>query len=72
MRVELHISDELIVTLTRLAPDAELFALEALQDKLNIVESQKRLAEEYRFAATENQSLTRDFGVVDAEHWDHY
>lgn len=72
MIVELHIPDELAATLTRLVPDAESFALEALQAKLNEIESEEQLAEEYRLAAKENQPLTRDFSFVDAENWDDY
>ncbi len=72
MIVELHIPDELAATLTRLVPDAESFALQALEAKLKEIESEERLAEEYRFAAKENESIARDFGVVDAEHWDEY
>lgn len=72
MIVELHIPDELAATLTRLVPDAESFALEALQAKLNEIESEEQLAEEYRLAAKENQPLTHDFSFVDAENWDDY
>lgn len=72
MTVELHIPDELVATLTRLVPDVESFALEALQVRLKEIESEERLAEEYRFAGKENESMMRDFGVVDAEHWDDY
>ncbi|GAB3643443.1 hypothetical protein [Spirosoma arcticum] len=72
MTLELHIPDELAATLTRLVPDAESFALEALQTRLKEIESDERLAEEYCFAAKENESVTRDFAAVDAEHWDDY
>ena len=72
MTIQLHIPDELAATLTRLVPDAESFALEALQVRLKEIESEERLAEEYSFAATENESITRDFSSVDAEHWDDY
>ncbi len=68
----MNIPDELAATLTRLVPDAESFALEALQVRLKEIESEERLAEEYSFAATENESITRDFSTVDAEHWDDY
>lgn len=72
MTLELHIPDELAVALERLAPDVESFALEALQARIREVEQQEQLAEEYRFAANENESLIRDFSHVDAEHWDDY
>lgn len=72
MTIELHIPDELAATLTRLVPDAESFALEALQARLREIESDERLAEEYRSAATENASIARDFSAVDTEYWDDY
>ena len=68
--LELHISDELAATLTRLTGDAEAFALEALEARLKAVEEEEQLAEEYRFAAKENESLGHEFRAIDTEHWD--
>lgn len=70
MTLELHIPDELAATLERLTPDVGAFTLEALQAKVRETEQNEQLAEEYRFAAQENESLMRDFRHVDAEHWD--
>jgi len=72
MTIELHIPDDIAMRLTHLTEDAESFALDALQARLQEVEQTERLAEEYRFAAQENEPLLRDFAAVDTEHWDDY
>lgn len=66
--LELHLPDELAASLARLTIDAESFVLDALRDRLLSIEREQRLVEEYRFAATENQSLVQDFKHVDAEN----
>ncbi|GAB4013733.1 hypothetical protein EXU85_12850 [Spirosoma sp. KCTC 42546] len=70
--LELHLSEELAASLARVTPDAELFAIEALQARLNEIEREHHLAEEYRFAAEENKIITRDFNELDLDNWDEY
>lgn len=70
--LELHISEELAASLDRITPDAERFAIEALQARLNEIEKENQLAEEYRFAAEENKTISQDFKAIDLEHWDDY
>lgn len=70
--LELHLSEELAASLARVTPDVELFAIEALQARLNEIEKENQLAEEYRFSAQENKTISEDFKSIDLENWDEY
>lgn len=70
--LELHLSEELAASLARITPDAELFAIEALQARLDEIERGNQLAEEYRFSAQENKAISQDFNSIDLENWDEY
>ncbi|MCY7359825.1 MAG: hypothetical protein LH609_20710 [Rudanella sp.] len=68
--LEVHLPDEIAASLARHTTDAEGFVLESLQLRLKKIEGEEKLAEEYKAAAVENESLMADFKYVDSEGWD--
>jgi predicted transcriptional regulator len=63
--LELHLPDDLANQLSRLTNNAESYIITLLRSRV----SEPLLAEEYRQAALENQTLLADFKHIDAEGW---
>jgi len=68
--LEVHLPDDIAASLARQTTDEEGFVLESLQMRLKKIEGEEKLADEYRAASLENESVMADFNYVDLEGWD--
>jgi hypothetical protein len=67
--IELHLPDDLAGKISQLYPNTESFIIETLRSKVNEYKQPKKLADEYRLAALENEKIKSDFAAVDLENW---
>jgi FtsZ-binding cell division protein ZapB len=68
--IQLHIPDTLANKITRITENTETFIINLLKSKVNELEKNNELTNEYKLAAKENKKLRTDFKHVDLEGWE--
>ena len=68
--IQLHIPDTLANKITRFTENTETFIINLLKSKVNELEKNNELTNEYKLAAKENKKLRADFKHVDLEGWE--
>lgn len=68
--IQLHIPDTLANKITRITENTETFIINLLKSKVNELEKNNELTNEYKLAAKENKKLRADFKHVDLEGWE--
>ena len=68
--VQLHLPDDLANKTLSISDNIETFILDLLSTKINEVNNNTLLADEYYLASIENKALINDFSNIDNEGWD--
>jgi hypothetical protein len=69
-QITINIPDEIAAKLPLLPKDINTYIENILKHKINEIEQDNILINEYQMAAKENVTLLKDFAVVDYEMWE--
>lgn len=68
--LHINIPDDLASKVLRLTTNAETYIIDILKSKVQELDQNSSLADEYRMASVENKQIMKDFSAIDLENWD--